>query len=254
MIFNINSGPVRKTPVLDSAYPKNVTVDVGASATFKVVIAEDGKPAEYTYQWYYDGNAVSGATKSTYSRSAAKGSHTVYCMVTNKAGSVKSRTATVTADTQWLYNAGTFSSAAGSLKQTGVQFSGNAGSCTLKQNASNVTIGTLANSGALVYFTKQIDLTNYSTLYFNGSVVDKENYGNNRCAIGVWKTIPTSSDTVDSTKANAAAAITGFRANGTYQIDISNCSGNHYVGIAVRGFGTADMPYIVVTMNQMYLK
>jgi hypothetical protein len=106
MIFNFSNGPFSKTPVLDAAYPKDVSVNVGDSATFKAVIAEDGKPAEYTYQWYYDGSAVEGANGITYSRVAEVGEHSVYCMVTNKAGMVKSRTATVTAEYLYLYKAG----------------------------------------------------------------------------------------------------------------------------------------------------
>lgn len=250
MIFNISNGPILKTPVLNASYPQNKSVNVGDSVTLEVKIAEHGKPAEYTYQWYNGSTAISGATKSTYTRTASKGSHTFYCMVTNKAGSVKSRTATVTADTQWLYNKGTFSSAAGSLKQVGVKYGGAAGSCTLKQNSSNVTIGTYGNSGALVYFTKQVDLTNYTTLYFNGSVVDKNpNVADGNQAIGVWKSIPTSNAGTE-----AAAKITGLRAAGTYQINVANCSGNHYVGIAVHGLGYTDDPYVLVTMNQMWLK
>lgn len=105
-------------PTLDSAYPKDASVmeAAGASANFSVVIAVPGKPAEYTYQWYKDGAKVSGATSSGYVMTGltSAGSHTVYCEVTNKAGLVTSRIATVTVLTsamQYTYS--------GSSVQTG---------------------------------------------------------------------------------------------------------------------------------------
>ena len=87
------------TPVLNSNYPANVTSveQASFSATFNVAIATAGNPASYTYQWYWNGSAVSGATSSSYTRtgSLGVGSYTVYCKVTNAAGTVTSRTATL---------------------------------------------------------------------------------------------------------------------------------------------------------------
>ena len=98
MIFNIHTdAPMRGLPVLDSAYPKDVTImeSASGSATFEVKITTEGKPAEYSYQWYLDGAVVSGETGSTFTKTglASAASHTVYCKITNKAGSVNSRTA-----------------------------------------------------------------------------------------------------------------------------------------------------------------
>lgn len=97
MIFNMMSGRM-KTPALNASYPANATVTAGTSATFSVAISEDGMPATYTYQWYVNGVAVSGATGPSYTRSTTsdKGQYTVYCQVTNAAGTVTSRTATLT--------------------------------------------------------------------------------------------------------------------------------------------------------------
>lgn len=106
MIFNISNGPFSKTPVLDAAYPQDVSVNVGDSATFRVIVAQDGKPPEYTYQWYYDGAAVDGSTQDTYTREAELGSHSVFCNVTNKAGTVVSRTAALNAERLYLYKEG----------------------------------------------------------------------------------------------------------------------------------------------------
>ena len=59
-----------------------------------VVFAEEGKPDVYTYQWYVNGNAVAGATAASFTRTApAIGTENIYCVVTNKAGTVQSKTA-----------------------------------------------------------------------------------------------------------------------------------------------------------------
>jgi len=90
-------GEIKKLPVLNASYPANVTNWQGEQATFRVEIATPGVPAEYTYQWYRDGAKWTGATKATVSwSSAAVGSHSIYCVVTNKAGEVTSRVATLT--------------------------------------------------------------------------------------------------------------------------------------------------------------
>ena len=93
-------GEAYELPVLNSAYPANVTVveAANASASFNVQIATPGKPAEYTYQWYLNGAKISGATNSSYTKTGltTAGTHTLYCVVTNKAGTVTSRVATLT--------------------------------------------------------------------------------------------------------------------------------------------------------------
>jgi len=91
------AGEAKKLPVLNASYPANVTNWQGEQATFRVEIATAGVPAEYTYQWYRDGAKWTGATNATVSWSSASvGSHSIYCVVTNKAGEVTSRVATLT--------------------------------------------------------------------------------------------------------------------------------------------------------------
>ena len=90
-------GEIKKLPVLNPSYPANVTNWQGEQATFKVEIATPGVPAEYTYQWYRDGAKWTAATTATVIWSGASiGSHSIYCVVTNKAGEVTSRVATLT--------------------------------------------------------------------------------------------------------------------------------------------------------------
>lgn len=147
----------------------------------------------------------------------------------------------------YLYDNGTFADADGGLKQVGVIYEGvSAGSCNLTLNESDVTILTSAGSSALVYFPTKRDLTHFKTLYFNGSFVNTNTMDGN-CGFGVWKTIPTGDAAIE-----ASAIMNGLRPEGTHALDISNCTGEHYVGIVVRGFGGGYE--CKATMKQMYLK
>lgn len=100
-----SSGPAYSLPVLNEAYPQDVTVVASAngSASFTVQITQPGTPAEYTYQWYQNGSAIASATAAsvTLTGLTEAASHTVYCEVTNKAGTVTSRVATLTVK-DWL--------------------------------------------------------------------------------------------------------------------------------------------------------
>ena len=78
--------------------PKSQTVDQGDDATFTVVATGTPAPA---YQWYVGGVQISGATSASLTLSnvqaGAAGSYTV--TVTNVAGSITSKAATLTVDT-----------------------------------------------------------------------------------------------------------------------------------------------------------
>ena len=93
-------GESYELPTLDASYPKDATVTAAAngSASFSISITTPGRPAEYTYQWYRNGAAVSGGTAAslTLTGLTAAATYSVYCKVTNKAGSVNSRTAILT--------------------------------------------------------------------------------------------------------------------------------------------------------------
>jgi hypothetical protein len=86
------------TVSLDSNYPEDVTVVAGEDVTFKAVIVDEGNPKEHTLQWYVDGTAIEDATGETYTRSTSSdmGVLSVWCEVSNKAGTTTSRHATLT--------------------------------------------------------------------------------------------------------------------------------------------------------------
>jgi hypothetical protein len=81
-----------------SISPTSVTLDVGQSRNFTSTVT--GGTSPYSYQWYLDGSAVSGATGTFYTyRASAAGSHTVYVKVTDSASTpvtATSNTASVT--------------------------------------------------------------------------------------------------------------------------------------------------------------
>lgn len=245
MIFNIG-GPILRVPVLNTSYPANVTgKEVGGSATFKVVIAEDGIPAKYTYQWYVNGAAVEGATGASYTRSGlTAGSHTVYCIVTNAAGSVQSRTATLTVTTHYLYNKGAsvgweaLSVKGGSSKAAGtLKTSTGATSMTLWAAYVNNTSSTAG------YVTRNaIDVTPYKKLSIDVSKLDGD-YG---CTfyLCVYKRGMSNWD-------SGTIARKQINATGTVTLDISSVSGE--VGVGIRVDNNESIEFIKMTYTAVKL-
>lgn len=87
-------------PVLTANLPADVVIMANAAgqAVFSVGISSQGYPTNYTYQWYKNNSPIGGATGSSYTATGltTQQSATFYCIVTNSAGSVQSRTATLT--------------------------------------------------------------------------------------------------------------------------------------------------------------
>ena len=167
-----SGGDLKKVPVLNEEYPKDVSVEAaGSEVTFTVQIAENGKPAEYEYQWYHDDVAVSGANSSSYTRNSEFGSHTVYCVVTNKAGMVTSRTATVKATRQYFYKEGNECSAiTGGWVSQGIKskssYTASAPAFNKYDDAMSMAMNTGATpSSGIVRAVNTIDFSKYKTLY-----------------------------------------------------------------------------------------
>lgn len=98
-IYNIG-GPSYSLPVLDTSYPKDITMreQANGQATFEVKIAKDGFPSDYKYQWYVNNTIVNGATNISYTMTGLTktSSYTLYCVVSSDAGKVTSKTANLT--------------------------------------------------------------------------------------------------------------------------------------------------------------
>lgn len=105
MLFDMTAGSnSRKIMALDPNFPKDVSLTVirgnTVSASFNVAIADHGNPEKYTYQWYVNGNPVEGATNDTFTKEGLSETEvlTIFCEVTNKAGTVRSRVATLSVE------------------------------------------------------------------------------------------------------------------------------------------------------------
>jgi sugar lactone lactonase YvrE len=94
----IRSGYMAAVPTITSQ-PQSATVTAGSDATFSA--SATGRPAP-TYQWYFGGTAISGATSSSYTVSAAQAANagSYYVVATNASGTATSTSVTLTVNTQ----------------------------------------------------------------------------------------------------------------------------------------------------------
>lgn len=102
-IISNTAGSIQPSAVTMSVYslpsvtdPTSLAVNEGSNATFQVSVT-GGYPSDYTYQWYVNGSAISGATNSSYTRTATASDHgtTLYCIVSSLIGSTTSGSATL---------------------------------------------------------------------------------------------------------------------------------------------------------------
>ena len=83
-------------PTVDDTLPADASCVIGSSVVCHVLVHGENIE-EYTYQWYVNNVAVVGATESSYVVNGTEiGTMTVYCNVTNTAGTTSSRVATIT--------------------------------------------------------------------------------------------------------------------------------------------------------------
>lgn len=218
---------VYKTPALNASYPADAAVIVSQSATFEVKIAESGYPDSYTYQWYVDNVAQSGATGSSFSyKPTSIGTKKVYCAVTNDAGTVISRTATITVTEMYLYKPGdecTSITGGWEAKSNGGWYA----SITKNGDHMYCLNNTDKYSGLLgIRNNTPIDLSKFSVLRI---IVDGV-WGANSHSFGIVNTYNFSSFTT------AFIAQKAFSQSGTYDLDISSItSGLPLIKIGING-------------------
>ena len=253
------------TPTLNSSYPANVSgASIGGSATFKVTIATAGNPASYTYQWYVNNSAVSGATSTSYTRSnLAAGTYSIYCKVTNAAGTVQSRTATLTVTKLYLYNSGDeCTSTTGGWESIKCAQGYNADgpvygqtAPVLERNSTNLTATNSTGCG-IVYTVKKINLTNYKTLKMNGMFYTEYEA---RHITGLFIRHDLSGGYAQTfVKSITPITERNKEFSGEFSIDVSDCSGEYYICLGVGVYGYGD-PYTFgvkakVVMNSMWLE
>lgn len=232
-----------RLPVLNSSYPENVTLSDNntTSATFKVQIATAGVPASYTYQWYVNGTAVSGATSATYTRSNLVKPETlsVYCKVTNEAGTVQSRTATLKVTHMLLYIKGNECSANTGGWESGTFNSSGYSLGTATKNSASMTFSVPSSYKSSGFGTKnKIALTNYTKLKINITALD-------------FKVFFTVDDNKNWNDDYRAADLSIDSKTGVQTIDISSISGSYYVYIM--GFTTGSNTG-TCTFNKVWLE
>lgn len=200
------------TPVLNNSYPADSNVAIGDSVTSKVTIDTAGDPDSYSYQWYKNGSAVSGATSSSYTFTpTAIGTTTIYCKVTNSAGTVQSRTATISCSKYYIVRDG---AAKVSTAYSGMTVSTSGGILTLQQATSVSGEVCYANFGP-------VDLTKYKTLKatVTAQSLNNEEYSNRFGAV----------KSKNSTSYAASVKPTPT----TLSVDVSSLSGSYYIGFAI---------------------
>lgn len=211
MIFNVVSARLYALPELDSGYPQDASVsyDYGGSktATFKAEIANHGNPAEYNYQWFMDEIPVGTDSAEYTAEVSAEGTHEIYCQVSNKAGTVTSRKATLTAQCNDL----TLIDVSPKVAVSGSGYS---------QQAEYLQLKTTLNVDCYLQ-TEMLDMTEFKTLE---GVFD---YWANSYNGFFWKIYDPSGSTVKSSSIGFGDQ--GTYTNKTHSIDVSDLTGNHYI-------------------------
>ena len=226
---------VNRLPVLDKNYPADASTTIGNACEFKATISEEGYPAEYTYQWYVNGNAVAGATAASFTRTApAIGTENIYCVVTNKAGTVQSKTAILNVAREDINIDANFVDGG----SWGGYISGGAGSVVYENGTLKIYVD--GHRTGRAWSTNKYDFTGKNKLVFYcRHFVNQSPYDVATFYFGAG-------DTQNDDSFIAATAVPGHDADGELvTVDVSNVNGLHYIKITItRKVSNADSVYI----------
>lgn len=236
---------VNRLPVLDKNYPADASTTIGNACEFKATISEEGYPAEYTYQWYVNDSPVDGATAASYTRTApAVGTETIYCVVTNKVGSVQSRTAKHTVTTEYVFKNGTFY---------------NGGSWDWTHNSDTYAVCEVTDTWHLgvdgrghfgaTWTTKPVSTIGKNKLIFTVSATDTTGNNETGSGVGVVYVGITDSNNLGNKTMVAAVSFRPFDNFNSreYVVDLSSVNGSYYAKILIDREGVYDQDHVYVS-------
>ena len=247
------------TPVAITGQPASQTVTVGQTATFTVASTGTGP---FTYQWYLNGAAISGATSSSYTTPATtlnSNGSTYTVAVTNVVGTVTSTVGTLTVNAiptlsfatipAQTYGAAPFAVSATSVSTGTVAYTVVSGPATITGNTV-----TLTGKGTVVLSASQAASGNYlpatATTSFTVAAevptltfasIPTQTYGN---VVFPVSATSASTGTVTYTVVSGPATITGntvtLTGAGTVVLSASQAaSGNYAAATATTTFQVA---------------
>lgn len=229
---------VNRLPGLTVNYADSITLTVDESTTLSVSIASAGYPDSYTYQWYENGIVIPSATSQNYTYTSTIGDTTdaIYCIVTNGAGPIQSKTATITTDREYLFNRGQFYH--GSYDY---YLSPNSAynSVELTDGSIKITADGPGNSTGF-WLTSKVNVTNRRKLVFTAPLMQHSVNDTNYAHCGTWYfgigDIITwdSSGGLDNPNVAYTTRIGGNDSSyQTFVVDVSKITGEYYVKVKV---------------------
>lgn len=236
------------TPILNFNYPEDATVTLGNSITNKIMVSSDGNPMSYTYQWYENDVAVNGATDSTYNFTPFNfGTTSIYCKVTNSAGTVTSRTATITVNEAYLYQNGNINAITGGFEayayRPSIHDEGTLSKPTVRINSDSIELeaygyDNVENNANITgsYFTvNAIDLTNVSKISVN--MLDWENK-NDDLRTDIRLVV-----TPSLKNSYTLSAHQSLQAIGEVRLDTTHLNGKYHIGFYLTGKTTKKIKF-----------
>ena len=239
-----------KTITITSDYSTSIayfsaTISITYPAKSKCVVKNSGGTTIAS-----DTNTGSSTKKWTATVNA-KGTYTVTATATDGSGKTKSQSVSITADGQsksvtlsyevFLFNNGAV-----------VPFSSEAQSEATVSIGNKISFGSgsgssLYNRGAVAYTKSKIDLTEYTSVVFEGSFTKVTDSSAARSIAGVITQTPSAEPGQDNLyAAKAYLDVT----NSSWTVDISSLSGEYYVSVSA---GSSDIGNLIGNITKIYL-